>query len=98
MVASNTTPKVCSKSATVPPAAAAAPTDSPLDTINEKLAEAHATLDLLHTIATSMEANSLLSSLSAGTLIHALDSAMYCIGDARQAAERIPSLNEGTRV
>ena len=86
MPASKSTPKVRAPSAAVP--AAASLNDLPINIINDRLDRAHATLDLLYSIAIDERGEDILETLSTNTLQTAMHDAMRNIDEARDAANR----------
>jgi hypothetical protein len=60
--------------------------DVPINIINERLDRAHATLDLIYTIAVSADSEELIESLCGHTLENALHSAMEQIREVKEAA------------
>jgi hypothetical protein len=61
----------------------------PINVLNERLCEAHATLDLLYTMTAGADALEHIETLCKGTLSHALHGAMLRIEEALEAAERM---------
>ena len=82
----NSTPKVRAPSAAVP---AAARSEAPINIINDRLDRAHATLDLLYSIAIDERGEDILESLCTDTLQTAMHDAMVNIRAALEAANRV---------
>jgi hypothetical protein len=92
MVNSNSTPKVRKSAAVSSFGRTAHPQadilDLPINIINERLNRAHATLDLLYSIAVDERGEDILETLCRDSLETAMHSAMQNIEEALKAANR----------
>lgn len=65
--------------------------ERPINVLNDRLAQAHATVDLLYTLAIAdNNGREHIESLCKGTLIQSLHGIMLCIDEAIEATGKLP--------